>query len=138
MDTNKQRVTYLQKILDQLGSTIQEKNREDEYIGMLEQLKQGKLKLEPISEEEWDLMLPKEQDKHLLVYYHSTRNELHLMKLAAKTQSKIGKLKDWLESPWVKVGLTAVTLTQLAVKLVEAAHHAGLFFQEEDDDERIV
>lgn len=138
MDTNKQRVLYLQKILDQLGSTIHEKNREDEYLEMLEQLKQEKLKLEPISEEEWDLMLPKEQDKHLLVYYHTTRGELQQMKLAAKTQSKIGQLKDWLESPWVKVGLTAVTLTQLAVKIIEAAHHAGLFFAQENDDDQII
>lgn len=138
MSTNEQRVLYLQKVLEQLGSTIQEKNREDEYIGMLEQAKQGKLTLEPIGEEEWELMLPKEQDKHLLVYYHTLRGELHQMKLAAKNQSKIGKLKDWLESPWFKVGLTAVSLTQLAVKVVEAAHHAGLFFQEEKDDDQII
>ena len=138
MSTNEQRVVYLQKLLDQLGSRIQEKNREDEYITMLEQAKQGTLKLEPVSEDEWDLMLPKEKDKHLLIYYHTMRGELHQMKLAAKNQSKIGKLKDWLESPWLKVGLTTVTLTQLAIKLVEAAHQAGLFFQEEKDDDRII
>jgi hypothetical protein len=138
MDTNEQRIVYLQKMLDQLSSTIQERNLEDEYLVMLEQAKQGKLKIEPLSEDEWDLMLPKEQGKNLLTYYHTLRGELHEMKRAAKSQSRGDKLKEWLESPWLKVGLTTLTLSQLAIKIVETAHQAGLFFQQEDDDEQIV
>ena len=134
METNQDRIKYLQEKLDQLSSTIQEKNLEDKYIELAEQIKQGGFNFEPVSEEEWQLMLPKEQEKYLLAYYHTMRSELHAMKVAGTEKSSTGKLKEWLENPWVRVGLTTFAFVEVAVKVIEIAHQSGLFFKEEDDD----
>lgn len=132
MQTNQDRIKYLREKLDQLSSTIEKKNLENKYLKMAEQLKQG-LKFEPVSEEEWNLMLPKEKEKNLLAYYHTMRSELHAMKISGTKKDRAGKLKDWLESPWLKVGLTALSFAEVAVKVAELAHQSGLFFSEEKD-----
>ncbi len=138
METNNDRIKYLQEKLDRLSSVIQEKSLEEKYLRMASRIKQGKLMVEPVSEEDWMIMLPKEQEKQLLVYYHTLRSELHTMKLAAKEQSRTGKLREWLENPWVKIGLTTLALTEVAVKVVEAAHQSGLFFKEDDDSDFLI
>ncbi|MDQ3804222.1 MAG: hypothetical protein M3416_10375 [Acidobacteriota bacterium] len=133
MDTNNDRIKYLQEKLNQLGAAVQEKGLEGKYLRMAARIQRGKLKADPVSEEEWDLMLAAEREKHLLAYYHTVRTELHAMKLAATEQSRTGKLREWLENPWVKVGLTTLALTEVAIKVVEAAHQSGLFFKDDDD-----
>jgi len=135
METNNDRIKYLQEKLNRLNTQIQEKGLEEKYLRMAARLQRGKLKAKPVSEEDWSVMLPAEREKHLLAYYHTIRTELHAMKLSATEQSRSGKLREWLENPWVKVGLTTVALTEVAIKVVEAAHMSGLFFKEDDDSD---
>lgn len=138
MMTNQDRINYLREKVKQLNVQIQEKNLENKYIKMLKQTKEGKLKLTPIDEEEWGMMLPKEQEKNLLTYYHTVRSELTEMKTQAKEQGRTGRLKYWLSNPWVKIGLTAVTLTEVAIKIAEVIAHSGLFFSEDNEGDYLV
>lgn len=135
METNQDRIKYLQEKLDRLSALVEGKGLEEKYLRMAARIKKGKLRLEPVTEAEWGLMLPAEQEKNLLAYYHTTRAELHEMKAAAANQSRTGKLGQWLENPWVKVSLTTLSLAEVAIKVVEAAHQSGLFFKENDDDD---
>lgn len=133
MATNEDRIKYLQEKLERLSALVEEKGLEEKYLRMAARIKRGKLQLEPVTEDDWSLMLPAERDKNLLAYYHTTRAELHQMKTAATEQSRTGKLAQWLENPWVKVGLSTLTLMEVASKVIEAAHQSGLFFKEDDD-----
>ena len=134
MKSNQDRIKFLQEKLEQLGSAIEEKKLEDKYVEMAEHIKEEKLKFEPINEEDWEVMLPKEKDKNLLIHYHTMRTELHAMKTVGTKKNRSGKLSAWLESPWTQVGLSALTLAEVAVKVVELAHQSGLFFKEEHED----
>ena len=138
MATNEDRIAYLKEKLSRLSSRIQEANLEDKYIEMVDQIAQGKLTVEPIDDDQWELMLPKEQEKHLLAYYHTRRAELQEMKRLYKEKGRTGKLREWLENPWVKVGLTGLALVEVATKVLEALHHGGLFFQDESDTDYLV
>ena len=133
MATNNDRIAYLKERLSQLSTRIQQANLEDKYIEMAEQIAQGKLTLEPVDDDQWELMLPKEQDKHLLTYYHTRRAELQEMKRLSKEKGRTGKLREWLENPWVRVATTGISIFGAAVKVIEIISQGGLFFQEESD-----
>jgi len=133
MTTNNDRIAYLKERLNQLSSRIQQANLEDKYIEMAEQIAQGSLTLEPIDDDQWELMLPKEQEKHLLAYYHTLRTELQEMKRLYKEKGRTGKLREWLENPWVRIGITGTSIFGAAVKVIEIISQGGLFFQEESD-----
>lgn len=137
MTTNNDRIAYLKERLNQLSSRIQQANLEDKYIEMAEQIAQGSLTLEPIDDDQWELMLPKEQGKHLLAYYHTLRTELQEMKRLYKEKGRTGKLREWLENPWVRIGITGTSIFGAAVKVIEIISQGGLFFQEESDTDHL-
>lgn len=138
MTTNKDRINYLREKIKQLNNEISKKKREDEYLTMVTQIAKGQLKFKPVTEEEWEIFLPKEKEVRLLDYYHTLRTELKVMTDKLKEKKGIHKLKEWLESEWVRFSITGVELTILAVQIVEFAHTQGLFFQEEDEADSIV
>jgi hypothetical protein len=142
METNRDRIKYLGEKIGQLAAEIQDKGLEDRYMNMVERIAKGKLKFEPVEDEQWEVMLPKEREKNRLAYYHTLRSELQVLKQEAQEQArKQGGLEivtAWLENPWVKRTLTAAGITQLAIRVLEVLHTHGLFYSQDEDTNYVV
>jgi hypothetical protein len=134
MHTNRERVKYLRAKLSQLSSDIQKKNLQEQYMALAQDLAQGVRFIEPVDDNLWEAMLPQEQDKNLLAYYHTLRAELLAMmrELEAHEKKSRNDKLHWLDSKWIRRILTTEGLIQLAVGIYQAGHYAGLWFEEEE------
>jgi hypothetical protein len=132
MDTNEDRVEYLDEKISQLNEEIRYKGLEDRCIEMLEQIAQGKLQVRPIDDDKLKVMLPKEREKYLLDYYITLRSELEMLKERAK-KSPSG-INNWLSSKWIKTAITIAGIVEFASAVVDLGHMAGLFYREESED----
>jgi hypothetical protein len=135
VSTNRDRLKLLKEKLRYLNDELHRKGLEPEYLQFLEQIAQGKVLLEAIPEEKWEVMLPTEKEQQLLHYYHTVRTEYLAMCQAAEESGETGNLREWLENPWVRISLTGVALTEITVKLLELAHAHGLFFREDEQSD---
>jgi len=106
MKTNYDRLMYLQQRIQILNQEIQEKELEDKYIKMCNDIENKVVCLRSTSDEEWDVMLPKEKQRNLLNYYMLLKLEHREMVLKMKETSK---LEEWLESPYSKLSLALMT-----------------------------
>ena len=138
MKTNRDRLKYLREKIRQLNSQIHDEGLEDEYIAMVNEIADGKIKLEPVSDETWEVMLPKEKEKQLLNYYHSLRTELQEMVGQVRRQGSTARVAKWLENPWVQATISAAAITNVALHVVELVRATGLLFEEEKDTDSLV
>lgn len=134
METNLDRLKYLKEKIRGLNNEINNKGLEDQFIEAMNQVASGELKIIPVSEEIWDVMLPMEQEENLLAYYLTFRSEMEVM-IAELNERKgfMDTTTKWLENKWVKRGLTSVTIGKIVFDLIKLGQTAGLFFREEED-----
>jgi len=134
MANNRDRIKFLEERIKRLNGEIIEKNLEQQYIELQQQIAEGKLRITPVDEEQWDIMLPAEREKNLLSYYHTFRVEQAEMIVELRKRKRTPeKLREWLENPYVKITLTATSFASATVALADFLSTTGLFFKEEDD-----
>lgn len=132
MNANRYGLRYLQEKLKDLNHELQRKKLESVYMQFQEQVDQGKTDLIQIRDEEWEVLLPAEKEQRLFHYVYGRRREYLEMSKAAEESVKTGRLREWLENPWVRIALTGVTVTDMTVTLLQIAQSHGLFFREDE------
>ena len=103
---------------------------------MLKAIADGQFQLKPVSDDSWEVMLPKEQEEHLLVYYHTLRTEFKHMTDELQQLGAAERIAEWLERPWAKILISTLALLEVAVNVIDAAHKVGVFYIEEDLSEK--
>ena len=133
MTTNRDRIKYLRSKLSILSTAIRQDHMQEEYISLVKDLAQGERSIDPVDDALWDTMLPEEQNRHLLAYYHTQRLELlELMRELERQEknSKEDKFK-WLDDKWIARILTVRGVIELTVGIYQAGSYAGLWFDDE-------
>jgi hypothetical protein len=134
--TNRDQLVALRTRIHLLNDKIVAAGREQEYLTMAKEVAEGTVTFVPLEEEQWDVMLPAEQDTNLLRYYHTLRIELQSMSAEAKKVGAIDKATSWLDSRWVKRPVAASGLLALAWEVFEQAHNLGLFAKEDHREDK--
>jgi hypothetical protein len=132
MNTKRERLKYLTSQLDALSKQIQDAKREDEYLSLVEEIAQAQPQPPSIDEDAWNLMLPKEQEINLLIYYHTMRSEAFALTEELRKPTAMQTVKEVLDSPYVKGPITIAALVKVATAVVALGHTLGLFFKEDD------
>lgn len=134
MITRKDRLRILTERVKNFNSEILKLGLQAEYEELVLQISNGELKLKPIYDETWDLMLPDEQKKYLLTYYHTLRSEAQMLIDGIKQQGPVEKASQWLDNPWVKRGVTLTAIVKVAIDVANLVATSGVFYQEGDSD----
>jgi hypothetical protein len=129
--TNKEHMKLLHDRINELAKEIQTNNLEDKYRQLMEKCGKDKTALVPVTDVQWEVMLPKERDAALLHHYHTLRTEYMTMRKDLKESTLTGRLREWLESPWARVTFTGVALAETAAILLHIAHGMGLFLKDD-------
>ena len=79
---------------------------------------------------------PAEQNTALLPHYHTMRTELLELIRKKEEPTTSEKIKNWLESPWIKTTLAGVTLVKGAMVLFHVVHASGLFLRPPPEAQR--
>ena len=132
MRSNRDRLKYLKEKLGRLSTELHSEGLEPNYRQLLETITHNQAVFTPISDAEWDVMLPEEQQQKLLQYYHTVRTEFLALTQKAEESGLAGKLREWLESPYIQTAIAGIALAEIAVKLLELAHSSGLFYREDE------
>ena len=98
---------------------------------MLKQIADGETKFEPLDEDQWKIMLPSEQELHLLRYYHTVRLELEELLADSKKPGMLEQTTAWLESPWVKRPVAAGGIISLTWSIIQHLHSLGILARED-------
>jgi hypothetical protein len=132
METNRDRLNLLKMKIKQMETEFDDK-KQQEYIKFVEKIAEGKLEMKVISDEMWDVMLPKEQEANLLFYFHTLRTEYSQMIEKVKKLGVPDKIGNWLDSPWGKIILTSAALIETAYTIYTIIKATGLFYFEPAD-----
>jgi hypothetical protein len=133
--TNRDQLVALRTQIRLLNDKIVAAGREQKYLKMAKEVAEGKVTFVPLEEEQWDVMLPAEQDTDLLRYYHTLRIELQSMSAEVKKVNTIDKVTSWLDSRWVKRPMAASGLIALAWEVFQQVHNLGLFAMEDHHED---
>ena len=131
MPTRRERLTFLIARIDELADGIEETGREDEVIRLAEELKRQPDSLAPMSDLEWDALLPKEQEHALPRYYLTLRAELVSLEREGESQPE-DRRPSWLDGRAPKVVSLVVGLGTLVQLGTQVLHAAGVLAQDED------
>jgi selenophosphate synthetase-related protein len=119
---------FLRIRVNELAEQIEKSGKSKDYIDIyLASIKRGQSKAQIVDEVEWDLLLPEEKSRKVFAHYHTMRTELLELMRQADDASRKSNMAQWLESPWVKGGVTLVSLAKGAEILYEVLRHSGLF-----------
>jgi hypothetical protein len=98
-------------------------------------------KIRVIRDSEWELMLPEERKAALVDRYIAKRAQFVAAEKKAESEQKHGRLKQWLESPAVRVVTMIPSMVQIAELVHQHGwallHHFGLAFLEEVEVDQI-
>jgi hypothetical protein len=133
--TNEARIKFLTLQIKTLGEQIQRDHRQEDYISFVRGILADPRAFTPITDDEWDVMLPLERTAKLLAYYHCLRLELSGLQ---REMTKVGpgqRILDWLEQPYIKLAIRFSEISATTIALIEAGHHAGLYAREDKPDD---
>jgi hypothetical protein len=136
VNTKRERLKYLGSRLDVLSKQIQDAKREDEYLALVTEIAEGRVQPPSVDEEAWNLMLPKEQERNLLLHYHTLRAETFTLTGELKKNTALQTVKDVLDSPYVKGPIALAALVRVAIAVVHLGSSLGLFFKEDDSTDK--
>jgi hypothetical protein len=117
--TNRERLEFLQSRVNTLAAEIEESGREEEFLSYVRQISSSGGQPRSIDEVEYDLMLPTEKSSLLLAHYHTMRTELLELARSQEQQARTGGVSSWLANPWLKAGISAISLTKAAMFIIE-------------------
>lgn len=130
--SNGERLAHLRSQERQLSDLIVSGNREGEYIEYLRSLTMGTREPLVISDAEWEVMLPLEKEIALIPHYHAVRTELLEQLQLRAQQGSLARIREWLESPFVRTAIAAGTLVEAAHVIYSLASTSGLFLGDAD------
>jgi hypothetical protein len=131
MKTNQDRITELRAQIGLLNERIVTEGKQQDYMAMVQQIADGKIKFEPLDEDQWNIMLPSEQKLHLLRYCHTFRLEMQELLADSKKPGMLEQATSWLESPWVKRPVAAGGIISLTWTIIQHLHLVGILARED-------
>lgn len=112
---NREKMDLLLQQIKDVNKYIIDNDLQDQWINFTQYAIDNVHKLNRVSSQEWDIMIPKEKEQNACFYLWCLRAEyLYMVDYMASAGPK-EIVEKWLENTWVKLTLTAFTVASLAI-----------------------
>ena len=129
MVTRRKRLAFLRDRLDELADEIERSGAQREVIKLADKVRANPTSVSPISDAEWDVLLPEERRRLLPRYYLTVRSEFLTLHQQAQ---KADNWSSWLNGPAPQLISLATGIASLLEYGYQALNAAGVLAHEHD------